>query len=145
MTLVPRGNRSPNWFEGARPWFASYLSTYLEREIRLVFDIGKLSDFQVLVGLVVARVSQEQQVAVLVREIGVSGPAVDAWLSALHASYLIVADHTRRAAALVGPLSEKQGYRVSLQVIYRGESKTWPWPGIGFVNFLEIGTDLTRE
>ena len=75
-------------FRGLCPWFASYLSTYLERDIRLVSDIGKLSDFQVLVGLLAARVSQELTVAVLAREIGVSAHTIDSWISALHASYL---------------------------------------------------------
>jgi len=231
-------------FEGLRPWFASYLATYLERDIRVVFDIGKLSDFQVLVGLVAARVSQEQNAAILAREIGVSGHTVDSWISALHVSYLtfplrpfsanlgkrlikrpklyfwdnglvchltgirdqetleagplagplfenlvvaeihkqaahagedkefwfyrdntgneidlITQDHAKRlvtlteiksgftakadwvarlerAASLVRPEFERQGYRVTLQVIYRGESKlAWPKLGIDFVNF----------
>ena len=66
--------------------FASYLGTYLERDIRLVFDIGKLSDFHVLLRLLVARTSQEQNVASLAREIGVSSHTIEHWISVLEAS-----------------------------------------------------------
>ena len=73
-------------YEGAREWFSSYLGTYLERDIRLVFDIGKLSDFQILLRLLAARTSQEQNIASLAREIGVSSHTVEHWISVLEAS-----------------------------------------------------------
>jgi predicted AAA+ superfamily ATPase len=75
-------------FAGVREWYAAYLSTYLERDVRLVHDIGKLTDFQILVRLLAARTSQEQNASSLSREIGVSSHTIDSWISVLEAGYL---------------------------------------------------------
>lgn len=83
--LVTRG------FQGQREWYASYLSTYLERDVRLIYDLGKLSDFQILVRLLAARCSQEQNAASLGREIGVSSHTVEKWISILQAGYVCFA------------------------------------------------------
>ena len=45
--------------EGAREWYASYLATYLERDVRVANDVGKLSGFQTLIRLLAVRTSQE--------------------------------------------------------------------------------------
>jgi len=75
-------------YTGAREWFAAYLSTYLERDVRLVHDIGKLTDFQILVRLLAARCSQESNASSLAKEIGVSSHTVDHWISVLQAGYV---------------------------------------------------------
>jgi predicted AAA+ superfamily ATPase len=74
---------------GAKDWFASYVSTYLEKDVRLVFDIGKLVDFQSLLRLLAARTAQEYNASALSREIGVSSNTVDSWVSVLEAGYIV--------------------------------------------------------
>ena len=76
-------------YDGVREWYSSYFGTYLEKDIRLVFDIGKLTDFQLVVRLLAARTGQEQNAASLSRELGVSAKTVDSWVSVLEAGYLI--------------------------------------------------------
>jgi predicted AAA+ superfamily ATPase len=76
-------------YEGSREWYASYFGTYIEKDVRLVFDIGKLSDFQRLVRLLAARVAQEQNSASLSRELGINAKTIESWISVLEAGYLI--------------------------------------------------------
>ncbi len=74
---------------GAKEWFASYVVTYLEKDVRLVFDIGKLVDFQRLLRLLAARAAQELNASAVSREIGVSSNTVDSWVSVLEAGYIV--------------------------------------------------------
>ena len=75
--------------EGAREWYSSYLATYLERDVRLANDVGKLSDFQTLVRLLAARTAQKYNASSLSRDVGVSSRTVESWVSILEASYLV--------------------------------------------------------
>ena len=76
-------------YEGSREWFSSYFGTYLEKDIRLVFEIGKLSDFQSLVRLIAARTAQELNATSLSRELGISDKTVDNWISVMEAGYIL--------------------------------------------------------
>jgi predicted AAA+ superfamily ATPase len=75
--------------DGSREWFSAYLATYLERDIRVGNNVGKLSDFQTLVRLLAARTSQEYNASSLAREIGVDSKTVESWVSILEASYQV--------------------------------------------------------
>jgi hypothetical protein len=75
--------------EGAREWYSSYLATYLERDVRLANDVGKLSDFQTLVRLLAVRASQEYNASSLSRDVGVDSKTIESWVSILEASYLV--------------------------------------------------------
>jgi predicted AAA+ superfamily ATPase len=81
--LVMRGH------EAAKEWYSSYLATYLERDVRLANDVGKLSDFQTLIRLLAARASQEYNASALARDVGVDSKTVESWVSILEASYLV--------------------------------------------------------
>lgn len=70
-------------------WYASYLQTYLERDIRTLYNIGDLRDFQRFVRLLAARCSQQLNMSDFSRELGVSVPTVKSWLSILEASRII--------------------------------------------------------
>jgi predicted AAA+ superfamily ATPase len=70
-------------------WYASYLQTYLERDIRTLYNIGDLRDFQRFVRLLAARCSQQLNMSEFSRELGVSVPTVKSWLSILEASRVI--------------------------------------------------------
>jgi predicted AAA+ superfamily ATPase len=71
--------------EGAREWYSSYLATYLERDVRLANEVGKLSDFQTLVRLLAIRTSQEYNASALARDVGVSSKTIESWVSILEA------------------------------------------------------------
>jgi predicted AAA+ superfamily ATPase len=70
-------------------WYASYLQTYLERDIRTIYNIGDLRDFQRFVRLLAARCGQQLNMSEYSRELGISVPTVKSWLSILEASRVI--------------------------------------------------------
>ena len=75
--------------DGSRELFSAYLATYLERDIRVGNNVGKLSDFQRLIRLLAARTGQEYNASSLAREVGVDSKTVESWVSILEASYQV--------------------------------------------------------
>jgi predicted AAA+ superfamily ATPase len=70
-------------------WFASYVQTYLERDVRDLVRVGDLSAFNRFVALVAARTGSILNLSELGRDAGVSAPTVRQWLSVLEASELV--------------------------------------------------------
>ncbi len=70
-------------------WYGSYINTYIERDVRNLFNIGNLRDFRKLIQLLSARCSQELNMSLFSREIGVDIKTIQSWISALEASYII--------------------------------------------------------
>ncbi len=70
-------------------WFGSYLSTYVERDVRMISNIEQIREFQKLIGLLAARVSQTLNMTALASDLGVSLSSVKRWISVLEASYVI--------------------------------------------------------
>lgn len=68
-----------------RLWFASYIQTYLERDVRQLANVGDLDTFARFVRLCAARTAQVLNMSDLARDTGVSVPTVKRWLSALQA------------------------------------------------------------
>jgi uncharacterized protein len=73
----------------ARLWQASYVQTYLERDIRNLRNIGDLTLFQTFLRALAARAAQILNLSDLSREIGVSVNTAKAWISILEASFQI--------------------------------------------------------
>jgi len=73
----------------SREWYDGYLTSYLERDVRSLLNIGNLADFHRVVGLLAVRTGQEFNAASISKEAGVSEKTVVAWLSVLEASYII--------------------------------------------------------
>jgi len=73
----------------SQAWYAGYVTTYLERDVRMVQDIGNLRDFQRLLHLLAARCSQPLNMSELAREVGVAVSTVRRWISVLEASMII--------------------------------------------------------
>lgn len=69
-------------------WLRSYISTYIERDVRQIRNVPDLHSFQQFLSLVAARHGQELHAADLARELGVSQPTVKSWGGVLEASYL---------------------------------------------------------
>lgn len=70
-------------------WLDDYLTTYVERDVRQVLNVGNLITFQTLLGLCATRAGQLLNAAALGAEAGVSSKTVRAWLSVLEASFIV--------------------------------------------------------
>jgi predicted AAA+ superfamily ATPase len=75
--------------EARELWLRSYLSTYLERDVRQLQNIRNLGRFQSFLALCAAAHGQELNLARLGRECGISMPGARQWLGVLTASYLV--------------------------------------------------------
>jgi len=70
-------------------WLASYVQTYLERDVRSVLGVRDLGAFQTFLRLAAARTAQILNLVDLARDVGVSPPTIRQWLSVLEASHHI--------------------------------------------------------
>lgn len=70
-------------------WFASYVATYVERDVRQILHVQDLSAFQRFLRLCAGRVGQLLNLTALGEEAGISHNTARAWLSLLEASYLV--------------------------------------------------------
>lgn len=82
----------PGLHEKAVPpelFFNNYVQTYLERDVRLLKNVGDLSLFNRFLRLCAGRVGQPLNLSTLATDLGLSVNTVKAWFSVLEASYLI--------------------------------------------------------
>ena len=70
-------------------WFASYVQTYLERDVRELAQVADLAAFSRFVMLIAARTGTVVNMSKLGRDVGVTGPTAKRWLSVLETSQLI--------------------------------------------------------
>jgi predicted AAA+ superfamily ATPase len=73
--------------------YSNYLQTYIERDVRLLSNIGDASRFHTFVTLCASRVGQLVNFSALAQECGVSDKTVTRWLGILEASYIIYLLH----------------------------------------------------
>ena len=73
----------------ARLWQASYVQTYLERDIRNLRNIGDLTLFQTFLRALAARSAQILNLSDLARDVGVAVNTAKDWISILEASFQI--------------------------------------------------------
>lgn len=81
----------PGVLAGEQPvamFYESYLTTYIERDVRDLLKVKNLDKFDRFVRLCAGRVSGEFNASSLAVEIGVSSTTVSEWLSILKASYI---------------------------------------------------------
>ncbi|MBI2875490.1 MAG: ATP-binding protein [Candidatus Tectomicrobia bacterium] len=71
-------------------WHASYVQTYLERDVRTLRQVGDLVQFQVFLRALAARCAQLLNLAELARDLGVAVNTAKAWLSVLEATYQVI-------------------------------------------------------
>lgn len=69
--------------------YASYIRTYIERDIRMILQVHDLNLFQKFMVLCASRVGQIFNKDSLAGEVGVSSKTVGHWLSILEACYII--------------------------------------------------------
>jgi len=69
-------------------WLASYVATYLERDVRSITNVGDLTAFQRFAQLSAGRLAQLLNFSSLAADCGVSQPTAKAWSSVLEASFI---------------------------------------------------------
>lgn len=84
-------------------WLASYIRTYIERDVRQILNVQDLRAFETFLVLAAARHGQELKVSDLARDAGHSQPTLKRWLGVLETSYV---------AYLLPPYFENLGKRV---------------------------------
>jgi predicted AAA+ superfamily ATPase len=87
----------------AHLWFASYLQTYLERDVRSISAIHDLATFRRFMALVASRHGQLLNKSELAASLGMSVPGVGKWIDILEATAQIL---------LVPPYFENLGKRL---------------------------------
>jgi predicted AAA+ superfamily ATPase len=91
-TLLVRGLYPPIYDRRLRPeiWYANYVLTYLERDVRQLLNIQDLNVFQRFLRMCAARTGQLVNLSGLAADCGIAQNTAKAWLSVLEASYLVV-------------------------------------------------------
>ena len=74
----------------ANLWHASYIQTYLERDVRTLRLIGDLTQFQNFLRTLAARSAQLLNLTDVARDLGVAVNTTKAWLSVLEATYQVI-------------------------------------------------------
>ena len=69
-------------------YYPFYLQTYVERDVRMMKNIGDLSAFIRFLKLCAGRIGQLLNLSSLANDCGISVPTASSWLSLLEASYI---------------------------------------------------------
>lgn len=85
-------------------WYASYVQTYLDRDVRGLHNVGRLRDFERFLRLAAGRCSQILNMSTFAGDIGVSVPTIRHWISILEASRMIY---------LLSPYYQNWGKRIT--------------------------------
>jgi uncharacterized protein len=100
--------------KGRTLWFASYIQTYLERDVRALLNIRDLATFRRFLALVASRHGQILNKTDLAAPLGVSVPTVGEWLHVLEVTGQVI---------LVPPYFENFGKRlIKSPKVYLGDS-----------------------
>jgi len=85
-----RGAYPALWQRPVAPadWLASYLASYVERDVRQISRVADLMQFQRFVRMVAARTGQLLNLNALAHDLGVAQTTARDWLAVLEASYI---------------------------------------------------------
>jgi predicted AAA+ superfamily ATPase len=70
-------------------YYSSYLSTYVERDLRTMLNVKDLSKFHLFLKLCAGRIGQLLNISSLGNECGINDMTARAWISILEASYIL--------------------------------------------------------
>jgi predicted AAA+ superfamily ATPase len=70
-------------------WLSAYASTYIERDVRQLLEVSKLSLFQRFVLMCAARTGQLLNLSALAADCGISHTTARSWMTVLEASYVV--------------------------------------------------------
>lgn len=70
-------------------FYSSYLSTYIERDLRTLIHLKDLTRFEEFLRLLAGRIGQLVNYSSLANDVGVSSTTIKNWISVLKASYIL--------------------------------------------------------
>ena len=70
-------------------WFAAYVATYIERNVRRLLNVANLTTFQRFLAMCAARSGQLLNLNSLGADCGISQPTARQWLTVLQASHIV--------------------------------------------------------
>lgn len=71
-------------------WYADYVTTYVERDVRQMINVRDLNAFRRFVRMCAARTAQQVNLSALAADCGITHNTAKAWISILEASYLVM-------------------------------------------------------
>lgn len=71
-------------------WFANYIATYVERDVRQLLAVRDLGQFQTFVKMCAARTGQLLNLSALGADCGISAVTAREWLTVLETSYIVM-------------------------------------------------------
>ncbi|HLE16782.1 MAG TPA: DUF4143 domain-containing protein, partial [Syntrophales bacterium] len=89
--LLIKGCYPPIYDRALTPsgWYANYVFTYLERDVRQMLNVRDLSVFQRFLRMCAARTGQILNLSGLANDCGITHNTAKAWISVLEASYIL--------------------------------------------------------
>jgi len=69
-------------------WLRNYITTYVERDVRQLLNVGDLTNFQRFIGICAGRIGQITNFSSMANELSVSYHTVQSWLSILETSFI---------------------------------------------------------
>lgn len=89
--LIFQGGYPRLYAEGFLPQeaYPSYVNTYIERDVRLLMNVGNMRTFARFMALCAGRIGQELNISDIATQTGVDRRIINQWLSILEASYII--------------------------------------------------------
>ncbi|MBI4687645.1 MAG: ATP-binding protein [Nitrospirae bacterium] len=89
--LLFRGLYPPIYDRDIMPgdWFAGYMTTYIERDVRQLINVRDISTFQRFLKMCAARIGQLLNLSSLAADCGITHNTASAWISVLEASYIV--------------------------------------------------------
>jgi predicted AAA+ superfamily ATPase len=89
--LLYKGSYPPLYDRRLSPvqWYAGYVTTYLERDVRQLINVRDLALFQRFVRLCAGRTGQLLNLSSLANDCGITHNTAKAWISIMEASYIL--------------------------------------------------------
>lgn len=69
-------------------WLGYYVSSYIERDVRMITNVGDLTTFQRFMELCASKTAQLLNLSALATDAGIAQPTAKAWLSIMETSFL---------------------------------------------------------
>lgn len=90
-TLLFKGGYPALYNEETDPakWYANYISTYVERDVRLLKNITDLVAFERFLRLCSGRIGQLLNMSSLAVEVGIDVKTIGSWISVLETSFIV--------------------------------------------------------
>lgn len=73
----------------AQDFYPEYISTYIEKDVRQIQNIGDLNQFELFLTLLAGRTGQLLNLTSLSNDVGVSHTTIERWISVLEASFIV--------------------------------------------------------